>query len=92
MRVSLHLVPVKNAMEDCRRHQLRERAIESPKMTQVDKKFRGHRPIVSGRWYGPKPDCDRRRRRTFRSYKENGTAWGCKPGHDRTHSSRLSPA
>jgi hypothetical protein len=31
--------PVKNAREDCRRHQLREQAIERPKMTHVDKNF-----------------------------------------------------
>ena len=52
----------------------------------------GHRPIVNGRWYEPKPECDRRRRRTFRSYRESGTAWDYKPGgHCRTHSTRSSP-
>ena len=52
----------------------------------------GHRPIVNDRWYEPKPECDRRRRRTFRSYRESGTAWDYKPGgHCRTHSTRSSP-
>jgi hypothetical protein len=56
MRVSLRIwSPVKNAMEDCRRHQLRVRAIEPPKMTQVDKNFvaTGQLSAVDGT--GPSP-------------------------------------
>ena len=42
-------------MEDCRRHQLREQAIERPKMTQVDKNFvaTGQLSAVDG--MGPSP-------------------------------------
>jgi hypothetical protein len=42
------------------------------------------------RWCLPKPDCHRRRRRTFRNYRENCRARDHRPGRDRTRSSRWS--
>jgi len=38
----------------------------------------------------PKPDCHRRRRRTFRNYRENCRALDHRPDRDRTRSSRWS--
>src|SRR4029077_8688311 len=40
------------------------------------------------RWCLPMPDCHRRRRRTFRNYRENCRARDHRPARDRTRSSR----
>jgi hypothetical protein len=40
------------------------------------------------RWCLPRPDCHRRRRRTFRNYRENCRARDHRPGRDRIRSSR----